>query len=90
MNAKRTLFGPLSIGLPMLALGAEAMLGSARAPGDAVRNSLETSVLAGAFGCFVLGLVFGIVGCRRVERLRWLPAIGVGFNLVVIAIHCGT
>jgi hypothetical protein len=33
---------------------------------------------------FLCGIGTGVAGMVREERLRWLPAIGFGFNLVLI------
>jgi hypothetical protein len=80
----RSIFGPLSIGLPLLGLCAEAVLILYRADGP---NPATTAILLSALGTFVLGIVFGIAGSMRGERMRQLPALGIGFNILLVAVH---
>jgi hypothetical protein len=44
------------------------------------------SIMLGALVMFPLGIGFAFAGMVREESLRWLPAIGFGFNIILIAI----
>jgi hypothetical protein len=85
MNDRRSVCGPLAIGLPLLGLGVEAAAVLFLHPSS--QNASVAIVLLGALGTFLLGIGFSIAGMVRGERLRWLPAIGFGFNLILIAAH---
>ena len=85
MNSKRSIFGPLSIGLPLLGLIIEVALVLSSPPPSP--NPTTTAVLLFALGTFVLGLVAGIVGLARGERLVHLPTVGILFNLVLVGLH---
>jgi hypothetical protein len=86
MNPRRSIFGPLSIGLAYSGLGAEAAAFSSF--GEAAPNPPTTgAILLSVLGVFVLGIVFGIAGSVRGERLRQLPSLGMGLNILFIALH---
>jgi hypothetical protein len=85
MNARRSIFGPLSIGLPLLGLGIEIALVLSSPPPSP--NPTTTTILFIALGTFVLGLASGIVGSVREERMRRLPAIGIGLNILLVTLH---
>ena len=72
-------FGPFSIGCAFVGLGVGWLATLLRT------NSLYVDpLLIGMLLLWIMGLVCGIRGMVRPERLRWLPAIGFGFNLTLI------
>jgi len=78
MNVRHSIYGPLSVGLALLGLGVEAAI-----------TFLPVNyswILWSVLFMFLLGIGFGITGMVREEPLRWLPAIGFGFNIVLILI----
>jgi hypothetical protein len=81
-NPKRSVCGLISVALPLLGLGVEQILirlhGADNDPGAII---LVVPVM------FLVGIGAGIVGMVREERLRWLPAVGFGFNIVLIVVH---
>ena len=87
-NSKRPIFGLLSIGLPLFGLSVEIAsilvtpnLWRPPDPGD-------TAIIRLVYGTLALGLVSGIAGFARGERLKHLPKVGILFNLVLIAFSC--
>jgi hypothetical protein len=80
MKVRRSICGPLSVGFPLLGLGVIKAVTSLPDPEE--HSSLILIVLVP----FLLGIGFAIAGMVREEPLRWLPAIGFGFNIILIAV----
>ena len=80
MKPHRSIYGPLSVGFPVIGLG----IGMASAQ---LLSREGSSWIALVFlASLLLGLASGIKGMMHPERMRWLPAIGFGFNLVLLGI----
>jgi hypothetical protein len=75
--------GPLSIACPLAVLGFYRVAGFL--PKEALSNPWAEFLMIAPFFGFVVGLGYAIKGMIHPERLRWLPAIGFGFNLILIA-----
>ena len=81
-NPKRSICGAISIALPVLGLGLEQLL----TRGHVAANDPGSIILVIPI-MLIVGIGAGIIGMIREERLRWLPAVGFGFNIVLIAAH---
>lgn len=85
MSLSPSLFGPLSIGLPLSALAAELASASIAYPSG--ESAVSTYFVLGVFGLFILGMASGIAGIIHTKRMRWLPAVGFGFSAIVVILH---
>ncbi len=85
MSARSSIYGPLSLALPVCGLAAEAVSVQIHSPMG--QSTAMTVFFLSVFSTFMLGIAFSVVGMVRGEQLRWLPAIGFGFNLILIALH---
>ncbi len=85
ISVNRPIYGSLSVGLPLLSIGAEAMayfVWSLREHGRT-----EVILLFSVLAMLLLGIGFGIAGLIRNERLRWLAMGGLIINLLLIPMH---
>ena len=83
-NSKRPIFGLLSIGLPLFGLTIIIALVLSAPNLHRPPEPGDTAILRLIYGTFALGLVSGIAGFARGERLKHLPKVGILFNLVLI------
>ena len=83
MNAKPSVCGPLSIGCGLAGFCLVVVM--QWLPGSMAQRWGVTMMILIALMIFLLcGIGIGIAGMVREERLRWLPAFGFGFNLVLL------
>jgi hypothetical protein len=73
-------FGPFSIVSAILGLGLQQSSNFFANP------KVHDPLLLTAIIVWLIGMGCGITGMVRPEALRWLPAVGFGFNLVLIAV----
>lgn len=82
MNAKPSVCGPLAVGLGLV--GLSLVIVTQWLPKSIGQSLGVTTIILCAGLTFLCGIGVGVAGMVREERLRWLPAIGFGFNLVLI------
>lgn len=82
MNGKPSVCGPLSVGLGLVGLCLVIVM--QWLPRTIAHSSGGKTIILFAGLSFMCGIGIGIAGMVREERLHWLPAIGFGFNLVLI------
>jgi len=79
MSARPSINGPVSVGFGLL--GSVIVLVGIYFP----RLGIDAWIALGSLASFMLGTGFGVAGMVHRERLNWLPAIGFGFNIIMIA-----
>lgn len=83
METKKPICGSLSVAMPLIGL-LVAFVGLAviREPaGPQQLSGMGVVILILSLLCPIAGIVLGIIGMVRRERLRWLPVLGFVLNI---------